>query len=378
MRKRLGLLVSILTAVGLFIGVVWAAENRNTSGRWAFTSTSATIPDGGNSVVVTDLTLGSTGVTTITLGGTATTTANVGGAATTTVNLGSAATTAVTITGAPALTSDSTISKSESAATGAPNKFLQTTLATGFALFNQYVGIPKLGVTHIATLSNGGTSVAIAAPLTGACNAIANGAEANDTTNFVTASSSYKYTWAADVATNDGIDCVIAYPAVTDPISFGFWFRTDTAISSGDIDINFDDGGVTDGTFSTFATTTLDEWHWIELDITTACSGECASVDGIEFLATAQGAGAGVLDDIVMNIDQLAMWKAADEVAIGNIYVGGLIDLAYAPKAQDGVNTVVKGVEWTSHFVNYQTGADAIISVTDLSAQYGTTLEALQ
>lgn len=271
-----------------------------------------------------------------------------------------------------------TTSPIETATFGAPNKMLQTTLATGFALHQLYVGIPKLGVTHIATLTNGGTSVAIATPLVAACNAIVNGAEADDTTNFITASSSYKYTWAAAVAADDGIDCVIAYPAVTDPISFGFWFRTDTVIVSGDIDINFDDGGVTDGTISTLAVTVLDEWQWIEMDITTACSGDCSEVDGIEFLATAQAATNDTLDDAIINIDQLAMWKAADEKAIGNIRVGGLIDFTYALKAQDQVNTMVQGVEWTSHFVNYQTGADAVISVTDLSAQYGTTLEALE
>ena len=260
----------------------------------------------------------------------------------------------------------------ESGTFGAPNTMTATS-----SVLNQYVGIPRLNATHIAVMTNGTTSTAVANPLLANCNAIVNGAEADDATNYITGASSYKYTWAADVALNDGIDCVIAYPAVTAPISLGFWFRTATAISSGDIDINFDDGGVTDGTISTFATSVLNEWHWVELDITTACAAECSAVDGIEFLATAQGAGAAVLDDIVMNIDQIAMWKAADEKVIGDIQVGGLIDFAYAPTAAGSANTMTEGVEWTSHFINYQTGADAIISITDLSGQYGTTLEAL-
>ena len=95
------------------------------------------------------------------------------------------------------------------------------------------------------------------------------------------------------------------------------------------------------------------------------------------FCNFSQGAGAAVLDNAVINIDQLAMWKAADETAIGDVQVGGLIDFAYAPKAAGSANTMIEGVEWTTFFINYQSGADAVISITDLSGQYGTTLEAL-
>ena len=270
------------------------------------------------------------------------------------------------------LDTDVVIGDNKTATFAAPN-----TMTADSTALNQYIGIPKLNVTHTGALANGTTSVAVANPLIANCSAIVNGAEADDATNFITGAASYKYTFAADVAADDGIDCVIAYPAVTDPVSFGFWFRTDTAIASGDIDINFDDGGVTDGTISTLAVTVLNEWQWIEMNITTACSGDCSAVDGIEFLATTQGAGAAVLDDAIINIDQLAMWKVGDETAIGDIQVGGLIDFVYTKAAQDQVNTGVAGVEWTSHFINYQTGADAIIPITDLSTYFGTTLEAL-
>jgi hypothetical protein len=309
------------------------------------------------------LTFGSTGTGTLALTN--------GGA----MLVGAGGTDSITVTtdaGTANIDGDVTLNQVETATYGAPN----TMTATPAAL-NQYIGIPRLGVTHMATLTNGATSVAVATPSLANCSAIVNGAEADDATYYITGSSSYKYTWAADVAAADGIDCVIAYPAVTDPIRLGFWFRSDTIILSGDIDINFDDGGVTDGTYSTFATTVVDEWQWVELDITTACAGECASVDGIEFLATAQADAGTTLDGVVMYIDQLAMWKAADETAIGDIQVGGLIDFSYAPKAAGSANTPTEGVEWTSHFVTYNAGADAIISITDLSGQYGTTLEAL-
>ena len=283
----------------------------------------------------------------------------------------------VPIDGTISTPDDITAASSQTATFGAPNKMLQSTLATGFALHNQFVGIPKLGVTHIAVMTNGTTSTAVANPLLGNCSAVVNGTETDDASFFVTGAASYKYVWPGTVAANDGIDCVIAYPAVNDPIHLGFWFRSDTAITSGDIDINFDDGGVTDGTFSTFATTVVDEWQWVELDITTACSGECASVDGIEFLATAQAAAGSDLDGVSMYIDQLAMWKAADEKAIGDIRVGGLIDFSTGLTTPSTSGEQTQGVEWTTHFITYQAGADAIISITDLSATYGTTLEAL-
>ncbi len=260
----------------------------------------------------------------------------------------------------------------ETATFGAPNKMTATPSG-----LNQYVGIPRLNVTHIAALTDGPDSVAVANPLLANCSAVVNGTETDDTSFFITGSSSYKYVWPGTVAADDGIDCVIAYPAATDPTRLGFWFRSDTAITSGDIDINFDDGGVTDGTISTFATTVVNEWQWVELDITTACSGECASVDGIEFLATAQAASGTDLDGVEMYIDQLAMWAAADEVAIGDIQVGGLIDFASALLASGGSNLLTEGVEWTSYFITYQSGADAIISITDLQLHYATTLEAL-
>jgi hypothetical protein len=121
----------------------------------------------------------------------------------------------------------------------------------------------------------------------------------------------------------------------------------------------------------------LNEWHWVELDITAACNSECSGVDGIEFLATSQGAGAGVLDDVVMNIDQIAVWVDADETAIGDIQVGGLIDFSTGLTTPSTSGGQTQAVEWTDYFINYQSGADAIIPIVDLSATYGTTLEAL-
>lgn len=246
---------------------------------------------------------------------------------------------------------------------------------------NQYVGIPKLGVTYIASVKDGTTNVAVATPNIGAgCSAIVNGAEADDATLFITGASSYRYTWAADVATDDGIDCVIAYPAADDPDSLGFWFRTDTVITAGDIDINFDDGGVEECTVATLAVGAgeLDVWRWVEVNITAACVGKGDGTDGIEFLATAQGAAAAVLDNAVMHIDQLAMWRLEDENPIGAILIGGVIDFSYVLIAAGGANSRIQGVEWTSHFVNYESDGDAIIPITDLQLYQGQTLEALE
>ena len=270
---------------------------------------------------------------------------------------------------------DVTIPPFDDTANYAPNE-----MTADPAVQPQFVGLPKMGVTYIASVGDGTATVAAANPLIANCNAIVNGAEADDATNFITGASSYQYTWAADVATDDGIDCVIAYPANDDPTSLGFWFRTDTVITAGDIDINFDDGGVQECTVATLAVGAgdLDIWMWIEVNITAACAGKGDGTDGIEFLATAQGAAVGVLDNAVMNIDQLAMWDLAVEEPIGNILVGGLIDFSYVLIAAGGANSRIQGVEWASHFINYQTGTDMLVPITDLQLYQGQTLEALE
>jgi hypothetical protein len=288
-----------------------------------------------------------------------------------TIQVGSSDVTDITLTTA----GDVTVSPPSSVDYSAPN-----TMTADFSVHNSFTGIPNFGVTIVAALNDGTTNVAVAAPSVANCNAIVNGAEADDGGTYITGTDSYQYTWAADVATDDGIDCVIAYPAQTDPDSLGFWFRSDGQIAAGDININLDDGGVTEGTDATLSVSgpQVGVWRWIEIDITATCAAACAGIDGIEFLATAQGAGAGVLDDIVMNVDQLAMWRVEDEEAIGNVLVGGVIDFHYGLVAAGGANTPIPGVEWTSHFINYQAGADALIPITDLSNYWGKTLEALQ
>lgn len=268
--------------------------------------------------------------------------------------------------------SDLTISKEETAATGAPNEMIADRTA-----LNQLIGIPKINITHTGALPNGLTGVETANPLIANCNAIVNGAEADDATNFVTGAASYGYTWAADVAQLDGIDCVIAYPNVQAIVSLGFWFRTDTAIEATWIDVNLDDGGAPEATELMPAVTVVDEWQWIEMDFTDDCAASCDEIDGIEFLASAAGAGAGALDDIVMNIDQLALWRAADEVAIGDVQVGGVIDFSTGLLTPAAAGAQTDRAEWTDYFINYQTGADALVPIVDLSLTYGTTLEAL-
>jgi len=265
---------------------------------------------------------------------------------------------------------DATLIQDATATFGAPNE-----MTADRTVLNQYVGIPKLNVTHTGALANGTLGVDVANPLLANCSAPVNGSEDDDTTNFITGVSSYQYTFDATAAESDGIDCDIGYPEVQGMDSVGFWFRTDTAIASGDMEIRLKDTETDEAQEDFPAVTVVDEWQWIEISVNTDCAAECEGVDGFELVVTSQAPTN--LNDVVINIDQIGLWIATSETLIGDIQVGGLIDFSTGLITPAAAGAQTQAVEWTHYFINYQASADAIIPITDLSATYGTTLEAL-
>jgi hypothetical protein len=270
------------------------------------------------------------------------------------------------------------INQDQTATFGAPNAMLQTTKATGFALLDQFEGIPKLNVTHTGALPDGTATAAILSPLAAVCAPITAGTEADSATIYMTGAASYQYTGAATAADNDGFDCDFTGHANVGSDSIGFWFRSDTALTAGTLDISLVDGAAVEATEDMPAITVVDEWQWIEIDLAAQCDADCAGLDGMFIQVTAAGAATDEMDGTVLHIDTGAVWLDTGEVAIGDIQVGGLIDFSYALIDQGGANTQTQAVEGTSHIVNYQTGADAIVPLIDLQLYYGTTLEALE
>ena len=115
----------------------------------------------------------------------------------------------------------------------------------------------------------------------------------------------------------------------------------------------------------------------MEVDFAADCDATCTGIDGFFIQVTAAGAATSEMDATVIHIDEGAIWLDTAEEAIGDVRVGGVINVSVAASAAATVNTASELVEYTDYIVNYQTGADALVMLTDQSANYGWTLEAL-
>lgn len=280
----------------------------------------------------------------------------------------------VTIDGTISTPDDVTAAASETATFGAPNTFLATN-----TVLNQFIGIPRLNVTHSAAVLPDGSSLAeLITPLSATCAPITAGTEDDDTTFFVTTTSSYQYTAQTTAADNDGFDCTVVGPTTgngTD--SIGFWFRSDTALTAATLDVSLLDDAAVEANADMPAITVVDEWQWIEIDFAADCDADCTGIDGFFIQVTTAGAATSEMDATVINIDTGGIWLDTAELAIGDVRVGGVISVASAINADGQVHTTTELTEGTDYIVNYQTGADALVFITNQSANHGWTLEAL-
>jgi hypothetical protein len=364
-------------------GAVWRGTNletmdNGTDGEFTFTRntaggvTIAAEDDAGNANLT--IKTAGTGILTIgsTIGGTVALTSNGG------INIGNSVANSIAVetdAGQMTLDGDLTVSAAESAVFGAPDLLF----TTGPSVLNQYVGIPKLNVTHLgATLATGDTLAEGINPLAATCKPITAGTEAQGTLR-ITGAKSYQYTGAATAADNDGFDCDVTGPTVGDGTdSIGFWFRSDTALTAATLDVTLDDGTNPEANANMPAITVVDEWQWIEIDFATDCDADCTGIDGFFIQVTTAGAATDEMDGTVIHIDSGAIWLDTAEEAIGNVRVGGVISVTVAAHAAGSANTTSELVEYTDYIVNYQSSADALVMLTDQSAVYGWTLEALE
>ena len=270
------------------------------------------------------------------------------------------------------LDTDVNLGRVETATFGAPDQLFATP-----ANLNQYIGVPKLNVTQSGAALPDGTATAEPwNPLIASCAPITAGTEAAGAT-FITGTASYEYTAQGTAADNDGFDCDVTGHAVNGTDSVGFWIKSDTALTAGTLDLTLDDGAVVEANANLPAISVLNEWQWIEVALGTDCDATCAGIDGIFIQVTAAGAATSEMDGTVITVDSGAFWISTAEVAIGDVQVGGVISVSSAAVAAATINTATELVEYTDYIVNYQTGADALVLLTDESANYGWTLEAL-
>ena len=189
--------------------------------------------------------------------------------------------------------------------------------------------------------------------------------EAAEAAIYRAGAGSYKMTWAADAAENDG---------VKDPALFGNASLEDQESSravavyvggaGGGRPADRDHGRrPADRKFNIPAVATINQWTWVEIDISSLDAGTGDVCSDFAITMTAQGAAAATLDaGFVLYFDTGYAWDAADEEALGVAIL------------QDGVLGVINTaggtslVEYTDYFVHYQSGNDAIVYITDQSA----------
>lgn len=186
-----------------------------------------------------------------------------------------------------------------------------------------------------------------------------------DTSIYRHTTNSLKIEFTA-VIISEGVDGTIAQDDLSANESMGFWIYSTEALAEGDFDVTLDDTDGTDQSYDVPAVS-AEVWTWVEFDIS-GCGANCDTVDGVQFLATAQGAASLTAVDIYL--DGMYKWDADDEEDLGlAILQDGVISVLALPTAAGSDNEWSLPVENTDFFVVYRDGADALVWITDQSAK---------
>jgi len=232
---------------------------------------------------------------------------------------------------------------------------------------NEYIGLPRVKMVGLGAGTNGTVETVAYIDTT----PTGEWAEVDGGTNIVvTADTSiYRYTTNAvkiaftSVVTDEGVDGTVVQDDLSGVDSVSFWIYSTEDIASGDFEITLDD---TDGTDQTYdpGVVSADTWTYVELDIS-SCDANCDTVDGVQFLATAQGAAA-ITGTVDVYLDSMYKFDVADEEALGvAIQNDGVLSVLSALTA-GGTQTTL--AEFTDYFVHYESGNDFIVWISDQSA----------
>ena len=233
----------------------------------------------------------------------------------------------------------------------------------------EFIGVPKLRMVSFGTGTNGTTETKPLFSDTPASEcAGVTATAANDNAIVRAGTNSLKVTFGSTPGADEGADCTFAGGAddFGSNESIGFWFRTDTALQSGDVYVELDDDGGTDVQFNLPAVATVDQWTWIELDISTCAT--CDVVDAAKLLISAGGATRLAAGGNIW-FDLMYKWDADDEDAIAQaILQDGVIGVLSVVTSTGGNRTPVLEVENTDYLIHYESASnDFLVWVTDMS-----------
>lgn len=231
---------------------------------------------------------------------------------------------------------------------------------------NEFIGLPRIKLIGGGQGTNPGNQTIVLAddsPEGEFAPIDASVTEAAEAAIYRVGAGSYKMTWAADAAENDGVidAALFGGASLEDQESIGLWLYSSVALAAGDLQIAIVDNGGT-RKFNIPAVATANQWTWVEVDISTLDAGTGDVCSDFAISMTAQGAAAAALDaEWVLYFDTGYAWDATDEEALGYaILQDGVLGVV---NTESGANLV----EYTDYLVHYESGVDFIVYISDQS-----------
>jgi hypothetical protein len=154
----------------------------------------------------------------------------------------------------------------------------------------------------------------------------------------------------------------------TDDESVGLWLYCDTVLDAGDLrlDINDSVGGHELVAFPAYSPE--DSWQWVELDISAIANADKDVVDDVSWELSATGATRAATAAFNCYLDGAMKWDATEEEALGvSIQTDGVISVVAVATAAGSGNTTSDLVLGTDYFINYESGVDFLVWITNQS-----------
>ena len=245
------------------------------------------------------------------------------------------------------------------------------------------------GITHVkgedytlvtlGTMTNGSTETTAYIDETpagewGAYGGTTDPVDTTATDQYKVGAASLKAVWQEAAVAGHGIKRTITSDDLEGNESIGFWIRHNWAggIVAGDLYLGLLDDAPAQRTFSIPAVA-VDTWTWVEVDISSLAAGTGDAITEVQVVLSSQGATN--LGAFSMWLDGMYKWDADDEEALGvDIAEDGVKTVFTLLTANTGAHTQVLLAEYTDYFVNYQSGNDVLVTITDQSTKSGMAL----
>lgn len=235
---------------------------------------------------------------------------------------------------------------------------------------NEITALPRIKLYSLGTGTNGSTETTsyLDDSPAGEWTAVDSDVTVAASTDYArVGSTSLSLAFASPAAATDGAYIDITNDDLEANESIGFWAYSTVALAAGDLTLVIDDTDASPDLAINIPAITANSWQWVEVDISALTGGNGNVTDKIKILlssagATAQGA-------FTIYLDGMWKWDATDEEALGDsILTDGVLSVTAAATAAGSANTFSNMVAGTDYFVHYQSGADAIVWITDQNA----------